>query len=57
MKCAIQGYEFTVDDYFKILEEYNNGKISEEEWIYYCMAYLYELMFLHQNILKRIKEN
>jgi len=48
--------ETTPTCYFKLLNALEQGKISEIEWDVYCNMYLKDLMFLHQDILKNLKE-
>lgn len=49
--------DFTISNYFKMKEKYEKGEISSEEWTLYCMTYLYDLMIMHQNILKKIEND
>ena len=48
--------EFTSDCYFKLFNAFEKGIISENEWAFYCEIYLKDLMFLHKDILKNLKE-
>ncbi len=43
-------------EYFEMLKKYETGQISDQEWSLYCMATLKDLMFLHQDVLKNLKQ-
>lgn len=47
--------EFTPNCYFKMLQAVKDGTISSDEWSYYCEIYLYDLIFLHKDILENLK--
>lgn len=49
-------FELTPTCYFKMLNVFKQEKISEIEWNFYCNMYLKDLMFLHQDVLKNLKE-
>ena len=48
--------EETPTCYFKMIQAFYQGKISEFEWNFYCDMYLKDLMFLHQDVLKNLEE-
>ena len=48
--------EMTPTCYFKLSRAYYRNEITENEFAFYCMAYLKDLMFLHRNVLENLEE-
>ena len=47
--------QFNSVKYEQMYADFRNGKISESEWVAFCMEILEDLMWVNESVLLRLK--